>query len=304
VVAALLGPTAAGKTAVAMILARRYGAHVVSVDSAQVYRGMDIGTAKPSPAYRAEVPHHLIDLVDPEVSFSVAEFQAAGCRVVDELRHGGVPVLIVGGSGLHFRSLVDPLEFPPTEPSLRAELEALSTDEARRALLEADPGAGGLVDLDNPRRVVRALEVHRLTGRTPTDRAASPAAAEVRRYRARLPLVALGIDPAVRLRDRVVERFDGMLAGGFAAEVAELAPRLGPTARAAVGYRQWLRVIEGAWSEPTGRRRAIEATTALARRQRTFFRPDPRIRWLEWDDDPARPADEASSALEEAGWTS
>jgi tRNA dimethylallyltransferase len=303
-VAALLGPTAAGKSAVAMILARRFGAEIVSVDSVQVYRGMDVGTAKPSAADRAAVPHHLVDLVDPELAFSVAEFQAVGRPVVEDLCSRGAQTLIVGGSGLHFRSLVDPLEFPPTDAALRRELEAMPVEEARRVLLEADPDAGSLVDLANPRRVVRALEVYRLTGRTPKERAASPGAAEVREYRSRFPIAAFGIDPGERVRDRVVARFDGMLEAGFADEAARLAPRLGPTARMAVGYRQWLRVIDGTWSPATGRRRAVEATTALARRQRTFFRRDPRLRWLEWDDDPTQSADEAAAVLEEAGWTS
>ncbi len=287
-----------------MLLARRFGAAIVSVDSAQVYRGMDIGTAKPSATERGEVAHHLIDLVEPEVAFSVAEVQTARVAVLDSLSERGVPVLITGGSGLHFRSLVDPLEFPPADEAVRAELEVMGIDEAREALLEADPGAARLVDLANPRRVVRALEVYRLTGGTPTARAAAPGAAAVREYRARIPIVVLGIDPGGRLRDRVVRRFDAMLAAGLAGEVETLAPRLGVTARAAVGYRQWLRVVEGTWSPETGRRRAVEATTGLARRQRTFFRKDPRVRWLEWDDDPSAPAEAASRLLEEAGWTS
>jgi tRNA dimethylallyltransferase len=303
-VAALLGPTASGKSEVALVLAEAAGAEIVSVDSMQVYRGMDIGTAKPTPHQQARVRHHLIDLADPAEPFAVAEFQQEGRRVLAALAARGVPVLIVGGSGLPFRALVDPLEFPPHDPEVRRAVEALAPGEAVRALVEADSGAGDRVDLANPRRVARALEIFRLTGLTPSIRASGEEAAAVREYRPLFPVVALGIDPGERLPGRVEARVDEMLAAGFLEEVRRLAPRLGVTAAQAVGYRELLAVVRGEIGLEEGRARAAAATRALAGRQRTFFRRDPRISWLEWHDDPARRAAAARAALEEAGWTS
>jgi tRNA dimethylallyltransferase len=303
-VAALLGPTASGKSAVAMAIARTVGAEILSVDSMQVYRGMDIGTAKPTPVERAEVRHHLIDLADPEDVVTVADIQEEGRRALDRLADDGTPALIVGGSGLHFRAIVDPLEFPPSDPVVRLRLESLDAGEAVTALLRADATAGDVVDLANPRRVVRALEIHELTGETPTGRAAHPQAAAVRSYTSVMPVAAIGLDPGDTLRDRVTARFDRMLEAGLVAEVAGLADRLGPTARNAVGYRQLLPVVAGEWTLDEGRRRSIDATTSLSRRQRTFFRRDPRIRWIRWDDDVGVMTKAALAALEEAGWTS
>jgi tRNA dimethylallyltransferase len=303
-VAALLGPTASGKSEVALAVAAAVGAELVSVDSMQVYRGMDLGTAKPTLGQQARVRHHLLDLADPAAPFSVAEFQRAGREALTDLARRGVPALIVGGSGLHFRALVDPLDFPPHDPEVRREMEALTRSEALAALLSADPSARAVVDLANPRRVARALEVHRLTGLTPSARAASAAAVAVRAYRPLLPVVAVGLDPGQALRRRVEARFDEMLAGGLLEEVRRLAPHLGPTAAQAVGYKELLPVVRGEAALEEGRRRAVAATWALAGRQRTFFRRDPRLRWQEWDDDPARRAAAARTVFEEAGWTS
>ena len=285
-------------------MAEAVGAEIVSVDSMQVYRGLDLGTAKPTPAQQARVRHHLLDLADPATPFSVAEFQRAGREALAGLARGGVPALIVGGSGLHFRALVDPLEFPPHDPEVRREVEALARGEALAALLAADPAAGAVVDVANPRRVARALEVYRLTGLTPAVRAASAAAAAVRAYRPLLPVVAVGADPGEALRRRVEARFDAMLAAGLLAEVRRLALHLGPTAAQAVGYKELLPVVRGEATLEEGRSRAVAATWALAGRQRTFFRRDPRIRWQEWDDDPARRAAAARTVFEEAGWIS
>jgi tRNA dimethylallyltransferase len=303
-IAALLGPTASGKSEVALALAEATGAEVVSVDSMQVYRGMDVGTAKPTPEQRSRIRHHLIDLADPAEMFSAARFQREGRRVLAGLAERGVPALVVGGSGLHFRALVDPLEFPPHDPEVRRAVSALGPFGAVSALLAADPGAGDCVDLANPRRVARALEVHRLTGLTPSARAGGEAAGAVRAYRALFPLVAVGSDPGDRLRPRVEARLDAMLAGGLLDEIRRLAANLGPTAAQAVGYKQLLAVVRGEVTLEEGRRRALSATWALAGRQRTFFRRDPRISWPQWDDDPARRAAAALAAFEEAGWTS
>lgn len=285
-----------------MLVAERTGAEILSVDSVQVYRGMDIGTAKPSVGDRSRVPHHLIDIVEPEHSFSVAEFKTHGRAAMADIAARAAPVLVVGGSGLHFRTLVDPLEFPPTDATVRAEIEALPPGDVVAELLEIDPDAASLVALDNPRRVIRALEVHRLTGLTPSARAAGPAAEAVRAYRPEIDFAAVGVDPGDLVPGRVERRFDRMLKAGFVDEVTALRGRLGPTAATAVGYRQMMRVVEGEWSLEQGRRRSIDATTALARRQRTYHRRDPRIEWLEWDDDPAVLADVALERLEEAGW--
>jgi len=259
------------------------GAEIISVDSMQVYRGMDIGTAKPSPQERARVAHHLIDVVEPHEAFTVADAQRLGRAV---LQDAGGPLIIAGGTGLAFRAIVDPLEFPGHDREVRAELEALDLAALQQRLLAFDPQAADHVDLANPRRVVRALEVHAVTGLTPSLRAASPEAAAVRDYRPLHPFRAIGFDPGDRLEGRVVARFDAMLEAGLLTEVTELAPRLGRTAAQAVGYKELLPVVAGERSLEDGRSDAIAATVAVAGNQRTYFRRDPRIRWLEWDDDP------------------
>jgi tRNA dimethylallyltransferase len=259
-------------------VAQRLGADILSVDSMQVYRGMDIGTAKPSGDDRAGVAHHMLDLVEPEDEFSVAEFQRVARRVLETSEQ---PVVIAGGSGLHFRAVVDPLEFPPHDQDLRAELELSVPDDLRAELIDADPAAGDLVDLDNPRRVIRAVEILRLVGATPTQRAGTSAAVAVRNYQARHPVVAVGIDPLDRLALRIEVRLDSMLDRGLLEEVTALGGRLGRTAAQAVGYKELIPVVEGRQTVGAARSAALAATLGLARRQRTFFRRDPRIVWLD-----------------------
>jgi tRNA dimethylallyltransferase len=300
----VLGPTAAGKSDVAVALAQAMGGEILSVDSMQVYRGMDIGTAKPPASVQELVSHHLIDLVDPSESYSVAEFQAEGTSIIDRLDDAGIRPIIAGGSGLHFRALVDPLSFPPTDPRLRSELEAIDPADLEEALLAADPGAGSHVDLANPRRVLRAVEIQRLTGQTPSRRAASAQAQAVKEYRSVRPIRAIGLDPGERLRARVTERFDAMLAAGLVDEVERLAPMLGVTASQAVGYKELLPAVAGEVSLDQARTAAIGATLALAKRQRTFFCRDPRIRWIPWHDDPGERVAAVRTVLEEASWTS
>ena len=270
----------------------------------QVYRGMDIGTAKPSPEERARVPHHLVDVAEPEDAFTVAQFQTVGVAVLDRLAASGTPALVVGGSGLHFRALVDPLRFPGTDPAVRARFEALAPADAVEMLVGLDGGAGEHVDLDNPRRVVRALEVHAITGETPSARAAAPEGRAVREYCSRIPVAVVGFDPGDSLSDRVSLRLERMMATGFLDEVASLAGRLGPTAVQAAGYRQLVPVAAGEWPLEEGLRRALDATTGLAHRQRVFFRRDPRITWAGWHDEASRRAEAALRVFEEAGWTS
>ncbi len=280
---AVVGPTASGKSALALSLAEEIGAEIISVDSMQVYRGMDIGTAKPSRQERARVTHHLVDVAEPHEAFTVADTQRLGRAV---LQDSGGPLIIAGGTGLAFRAVVDPLEFPGHDREVRAELEALDLAALQQRLQAVDPQAADHVDLANPRRVVRALEVHAVTGLTPSARAASSEAGAVRDYRPAYPFRAIGFDPGDRLEGRVVARFDAMLEAGLLAEVTELAPRLGRTAAQAVGYKELLPVVAGERSLEDGRSDAIAATVAVAGHQRTYFRRDPRIRWLEWDDDP------------------
>ncbi len=266
---------------------------------------MDIGTAKASPAMRARVPHHLLDIRDPEEDMAVAEFQAEGRAVIEQLTSAGVTPVICGGSGLHFRSLVDPLRFPPSDANVRAEVEAMGPSEARDRLLKLDPAAGDHVDLANPRRVVRALEVALVTGLLPSVRARSEEAAAVRDYRPEVEFIAIGLDAEAELSDRVGKRFDSMLESGLLDEVAALRPRLGRLAAQAVGYKELLPVVAGEISLGEGRLAAVQATRALARRQRTFFGRDPRISWVPWHPDAAVRIGTALDRLsEQVSWTS
>ena len=284
----MLGPTAAGKSSIALRLAEDLGAEIISVDSMQVYRGMDIGTAKPTAADQARVPHHMIDLVDPEVRFSVAEFQVEGRRVLQDVSDRGVPALIVGGSGLHFRALVDPLDFPPHDPDVRVRIEAMGHETARARLLEVDATAAQVIDLANPRRVQRAIEVYELTGLSPSARAAGPDAQAVADYLAVTPFTAAGVDPGSELQQRVDRRLQEMLSAGFLDELARLQGSLGPTASGAVGYRQLLPVVKRDTTLQQGVNQALRATMGLAKRQRTYFGRDPRIEWVPWSSDPVQ----------------
>jgi tRNA dimethylallyltransferase len=237
--------------------------------------------------------------------YAVAEFQAAGTEMLEEIEVDGLNVVIAGGSGLHFRSLVDPLEFPPTDVALRSELEAMTATALRDELVAADPAAGAVVDLANPRRVLRAVEILRLTGATPSERSASEEAEAIRSYRPIRPFSAIGIDPGSIIRGRIEQRFDQMLAAGLVEEVAALAPRLGRTARQAVGYRELLAVVEGDERLASARVEAIRATSSLAKRQRTYFGRDPRIRWIPWHHEASEMLAGALEALaKDAEWTS
>ncbi|MCJ7726352.1 MAG: tRNA (adenosine(37)-N6)-dimethylallyltransferase MiaA, partial [Acidimicrobiia bacterium] len=191
-----------------------------------------------------------------------------------------------------------------TDPQVRSAIDTLDSAETVIELLRADPGAGDHIDLANPRRVTRALEIYRVSGATPSARAGRPEAAAVRDYRPRCPLAAAIIDPGTLLPERIEARFDHMLERGLLDEVRALAPRLGRTAAQAAGYKQLLAVAAGEWTPVEGRRRAVDATRALAGRQRTFFGKDPRLARIEWQDDPRRRADCLLAVLEEAGWTS
>ncbi len=265
-----------------MEVARRTGAVIFSVDSMQAYRGMDIGTAKPSIAERAEIPHELIDIAEPEDDLTVEAFQRIA---VERLDAHDRPIVVVGGSGLHFRSIVDPLTFAPHDPDVRAALTELDAGEAVDRLLAADPDASEHIDLMNPRRVVRALEVFELTGLVPSERATTPEAVAVREYRPLRPFVGIGVDPGDGIGARVEARVGAMVEAGFMEEVAGLAGRLGRNASLAVGYAELLEVVEGRATFDEAVEAIVANTVKLARRQRTWFRRDPRITWLPADVD-------------------
>jgi tRNA dimethylallyltransferase len=279
----------------AIDIAERIGAEIISVDSMQVYRGMDVGTAKPTVIERRGIPHHMIDLVDPSVEFSVADFRRIGRETIAGIEG---PAMIVGGSGLHFRALVDPMSFAPTDLHMRSELENADRDDLVAELIRADPAAGDRVDLANRRRVVRAVEVHRLTGETPSSRAQSAEAEELRRYQPEIEFTAIGMDPGEMLDSRIEHRLDEMREGGLVEEVAGLRGRLGRTAASAVGYREILAHFDGEMSQTEAFKTVMANTRRLARRQRTWFQRDPRIRWVPWLDDPVGRVDRALGALE------
>jgi tRNA dimethylallyltransferase len=246
----------------------------------QVYRGMDIGTAKPTEAERAEVPHHLIDLVEPDVEFTVAEFQTAFAAAVAGIeRRGGRPVL-VGGTGLYLRAAVDGLDIPGRYPDVRAGIEADSrTEVLHRRLAELDPVAAARMEPGNRRRVVRALEVTVGSGRPFSSFGPGLTTYPPTRY----VLVGVALPPAVVAR-RIEERYRRQLDAGFVEEVRRLAARpggLSRTARQALGYRELLAHVEDGVDLDTAVDLAVRRTRQFARRQRAWFRRDPRIRWLD-----------------------
>jgi tRNA dimethylallyltransferase len=280
-VVAVVGPTATGKTALAVRLARRVGGEVVNADSMQLYRGMDIGTAKPTPEERAGVPHHLLDLWHVREPASVAEYARTAREVIDRLRADGVVPLLVGGSGLYVRAVLDDLEFPGTDPALRARLEEELAAEGSVALharlAGVDPAAAAAVLPSNGRRIVRALEVVELTGR--------PFRATLPEPRPHYPAVVVGLDrDTADLDERVRRRVDRMWAAGLVAEVERLAAdglREGPTASRALGYAQVLAQLAGELGPDEARETTVRATRRFVRRQRSWFRRDSAVRWFD-----------------------
>lgn len=260
----------------------------------QVYRGMNIGTAKPTIIERRGVTHHLIDVVDPDQEFSVADYRRLGREVIDSSPD---PLIIAGGSGLHFRALVDPMSFAPTDEELRQELENRPLDIVVAELSDLDPEAARYVDLANKRRVVRALEIARLTGETPSFRARSAEAEDLRRYVPDIEFSAVGIDPGSALDERIDQRLDEMRRGGLVEEVKGLRGRLGRTARSAVGYREILDHLAGESTLEEAFDAIAQNTRRLARKQRTWFQRDPRIRWIPWMEDEADRVERAMEIL-------
>lgn len=278
-VAALVGPTAVGKSSAAIEVAERIDAEVVSIDSMQIYRGMDIGTDKVSAEDRQRVRHHLLDLRDPSHDLTVAEFQDLARAAIDEIHARGRIPLLVGGSGLYFRAVVDDLDFPPRSPEVRAALEERIELEGPAPLYaelaERDPVAAARIEPANARRIVRALEVVQLTGRPFSANDAWD------RYESRYDLRVAGLErPPEVLHERIEERVRQMLERGLIEETRALAEAgLGVTARQALGYRQVLEMSEATVEEL--HREISKATKRFARRQRSWFRADPRIRWFD-----------------------
>jgi len=283
---ALVGTTASGKSALAHELARAVpDLEICSVDSMQVYRGMDIGTAKPTPAEQAEVPYHLLDLADPSDDFTVAEFQAAMADALGGIEARGHRALLVGGTALYLRAVVDGLTIPGQYPAVRAELEQEpDTAALHTRLAELDPVAAGRMTPTNRRRVVRALEVTLGSGRRFSDH--GPGLDE----HPPTPFTLLGVWLPKHVVDaRIRARYEQQLAAGFVDEVRTLAARpdgLSRTARQALGYRQLLIHVEDGVPLDAAVADAVQRTTRFARRQRAWFRRDPRIRWVGHPENP------------------
>lgn len=304
-VIAVVGATATGKSALGVELAHRLDGEVINADSMQLYRGMDIGTAKVTAQERRGVPHHLLDVLDVTEEASVAVYRRRARELVGEIRARGRTPILVGGSGLYVRAVIDVIEFPPTEPGVRDRLSRRLEEEGAAALREelrqTDPESAAVIRDD--RRLVRALEVVHLTGRPFTSympqRIHEPAME---------PVVQLGLSlPRDRLRGRIDARVEAMAAQGLLGEVETLVGqglRRGRTASRAIGYQQFLRVLDGGLSQEEAIEETAAATRRFAKRQDTWFRADPRIRWLSVDlaarDVTGTLADQALRALREA----
>ncbi len=284
-IVALVGATASGKSGLGLDLAERLGGEVVNTDAMQVYRGMDIGTAKLPVVERRGIPHHLLDLLDVTELATVAQFQEWAREKIEDIRSRGATPVLVGGSALYTRAIVDRFEFPGTDDSLRRELEVeldrIGSPALHERLAGVDPQAAARIEPDNGRRVVRALEVIALTGRP---------------YSASLPVleyadpltVQVGVDiDRPTLDERIARRVEEMFAAGFVEEVEALLARglaEGPTASRAIGYREVAGFLAGDRTLAEAKEQTTTATRRFARRQDSWFRKDPRIVWVKHDD--------------------
>ena len=280
---AVVGPTATGKSDLALALAEALGGDVINADALQLYRGMDIGTAKLPLSQRRGIPHHLLDVLDVTEEASLAAYQRGARQARDEVTaRGGVPVL-VGGSGLYVRAVLDRLEIPPTDPAVRARLEGeaeqVGAQQLHTRLAGLDPAAAIAILPGNVRRVVRALEVIELTGR--------PFSATLPRPDYAVPAVQIGLTAPREVLDlRIAARVEAMWAGGLVDEtLALIAEGLldGRTAPRALGYAQVVRMLEGELDDIGARADTIVTTRRFARRQESWFGRDPRIHWLPFD---------------------
>ena len=272
----VVGPTASGKSALVHLLATaRPGVEIVSADSMQVYRGMDIGTAKPSAGERAAVRHHLLDLAAPSERFTVARFAEAAAGALVDIEARGATAVVVGGTGLYVQALLGDLAPPGEWPDVRAAVAAWPLPEAYARLGELDPVGAARIEPGNQRRVVRALEVTLGGGRPFSSYGAGMGA-----YPATPRFQQVGVWlPRVEVARRIAERVAAMVAGGLVEEVRALAPSLGPTARQALGYKEILAHVEDGAPLEMCLAETVRRTRAFSRRQRSWFRRDPRIRW-------------------------
>ena len=281
----IVGATATGKSDLAVTLAEQLKGEVVNADSMQLYRGMDIGTAKLSIQDRREVVHHLIDVLEVTQDSSVAQYQTMARAKIDELQRANTPVIVVGGTGLYVKAILDDLNFPERDPEIRERLqlesEAIGAIALHERLAKLDPAAAAAIPAQNVRRVVRALEVIEITGKP---------------FTANLPREASTRYPAAKqfglvmdrenLDERISKRVEGMWKSGFVDEVkglVEIGLREGKTAQAALGYSQILQFLDGEISEATAKDETKRATRQYARRQETWFSRDGRITWLKGD---------------------
>ncbi|HEU5416264.1 MAG TPA: tRNA (adenosine(37)-N6)-dimethylallyltransferase MiaA [Streptosporangiaceae bacterium] len=279
-VVAVVGPTAAGKSALSLRLAETLGGEIINADSMQLYRGMDIGTAKLTPAEREGIPHHLLDIWPVTEAASVSEYQRLARQAIASVHAAGKVPVLVGGSGLYVRAAIDRLEFPGTDPGLRGSLEAelarLGPAALHARLAAADPAAAAAILPSNGRRIVRALEVIELSGR--------PFSATLPQYESVYETVQVGVElPRGDLDQRVAGRVARMWQLGLVQEVRGLERaglRSGRTASRALGYAQVLEFLAGECTEEEAAARTILATRRFIRRQESWFRRDPRIRWV------------------------
>jgi len=282
-VLAVVGPTASGKSDLAVELALRLNGEVINADSMQLYRGMDIGTAKLTAEQMRGVPHHLLDVWEVTKTASVAEYQRLSAQVIAEVQGRGRLPILVGGSGLYVRAALDEMNFPGTDPAVRARLEkelaAVGPGVLHQRLRERDPQAAAAILPSNGRRIVRALEVIEISGR--------PFTATLPEYRYRYDAVQIGLTvPRPELDERIARRVEHMWRAGLVEEVRALERaglRDGLTAGRALGYAQVLRFLAGEWTEERAKQETIRATRRFARRQESWFRRDPRVHWIPYD---------------------
>jgi tRNA dimethylallyltransferase len=283
---AIVGPTASGKTTLGITLAQQFGGEIVSADSRQIYRGMDIGTAKPTPEERRAIPHHFIDIKDPDEDYTVAEYQRDAIAAINDiLAHGKLP-LLVGGTGLYIKTVLENLDIPKAiaDPALRAEIEAdIERDGLAAAferLLALDPDAANVVDPKNPRRVVRALEVAISTG--------EPFTAQRKKSEPFYEALVLGLNPLAEiLRERIDRRVDEMMRDGLVDETAALIKKYGrsPVAFDAIGYREIIAHLDSTLSLEDAVAAIKINTWHYAKRQMTWFKRTPGVHWIKDDDE-------------------
>lgn len=297
---AVVGPTASGKSALSLALAHRFDGEVVNVDSMQLYRGMDIGTAKLPPDEREGIAHHMLDVLDVTEPASVARYQEAAVAAVEEIRARGKTPIMVGGSMLYVQSLIDDWQFPPTDPTVRAtyqaRLEAVGIDTLHAELAQIDPAAATVIEDKDPRRTVRALEVIQLTGK-PYQASQPP-----RNAPPRWNTLILGLRTETEwLNPRIAQRTKQMFAHGLVDEVRELVDDHGlvaeSTAGRAIGYSQVLSALAGEYDVAEAQERTITGTRRYVRRQRSWFNRDKRIHWLDASRDPVAGALAAVESL-------